>query len=104
MKNKTTKYRPLGPIPVISEVAKDIIQFKFKRTMTLGQCQIEFYKIMRKHGIKQGTPSHNEKGEEVGRLCNNFEWSMCKEMFIKSVGGFFTFEDLLGNVPKDLLK
>jgi len=51
---------------------------------------------MRKYGIKEGTPT---KG---GRLVNNFEWTMCSNLFQYQLNLFLTWEELIHGVPKDL--
>ena len=86
----------------IEEVAKELISLKFKDTYTLKQCREMFYKIMRKHGIKVGTPSFREDGEHVGMSCNNFEWTMCKMIFVQMMGAHFSFDEWTGKLPKDL--
>lgn len=88
----------------IREVSKDIIGLKFKKTDTLKDCMSKFFAVMKKHGIKQGTPSFNDEGKEVGRTCDNFEWTICKQMFIRQVESFFELDMLFGNIPKELLK
>jgi len=88
----------------IREVAKDIVGLKFKKTDTLKDCMNKFFAVMKKHGIKQGTPSFNDEGKEVGRTRDNFEWTICKQMFIKQVESFFELDMLFGNIPKELLK
>lgn len=89
----------------IRAVAKDILDLKFKRGDTLSSCLKQFYAIMRKHGIKQGTPTLNEKGEEYGRTCDNYEWTMCRILFESQLESFFMCENLFGkNIPKDLLQ
>lgn len=88
----------------IREVAKDIIGLKFEKTDTLKICMNKFFDVMKKHGIKQGTPSFNDEGKEVGTTCDNFEWTICKQMFMERVQDFFEIEMLFGNIPKELLK
>ena len=88
----------------VQRLAQDLLHLKFEETDTLKACEDKFYALVRKHGIKQGTPSYNERGEQVGRACNNFEWSMCRMMFIKMLGEFFTFREFLSEVPEDLLQ
>jgi hypothetical protein len=89
----------------ISKVAEDIIKIKFKRSDTLSSCLKKFYDVMRKHGIKQGTPTCNDEGEEVGRIVANFEWTMCYALFVKHITDFFTWEDIFSTkIPEDLLK
>jgi hypothetical protein len=85
----------------MSEVAKDIIGLKFKKSDTLGGCLKKFYAIMEKHGIKQGTANYNEDGQRVGRTCTNFEWTMSKDLFQTQVTLFLNFTDMF-NVPKNL--
>lgn len=110
MKNDSLKNEQQCTIPGvrrigdISEVAEDVIKLKFEKTDTLNDCMDKFFAVMKKHGIKQGTPSYNNKGEEIGRTCDNFEWTICKEMFIRQGGSFIEFEMLFGNIPKELLK
>ena len=43
-------------------------------------------------------------GIEVGRTCDNFGWTLCKNMFIKRIEDFIIMSMLLNNVPDDLLK
>ena len=83
-------------IKFMSTVAKDIILTKFKDGMTLLQVQKLFYKIMRRHGIKEGTKSGN------GRIVSNFEWTMCKELFIQTLDGYLKMEFFGFKTPRDL--
>lgn len=61
----------------------------------------KFFDIMKKHNIKQGTPSFNDKGKEVGITCDNFEWTICKQMFIKQMEGFLNLKCYLGIYQKN---
>ena len=88
----------------IRAVAKDIIELKFKKTDTLSDCNKKFFAIMKKHGIKQGMPYFNDEGKEVGTTCDNYEWTICRELFFSRIEDFFVLENLLGNIPKDLRK
>ena len=85
----------------MSEVAKDIIEIKLKKSDTLSGCLKKFYAVMEKHGIKQGTPTFNEEGKRVGRKCNNFEWTMSIGLFHTHVNSFLELQDMF-NVPKNL--
>lgn len=87
-------------IKFMSAVAKDIILLKFKPTMTLQQVESRFYRIMRKHGIKEGTKSGN------GRITNNFEWTMCQILFLQRVQDYFVMNRFFvgTGTPKDLLQ
>lgn len=83
----------------MSAVAKDIIHFNPKRKdLTQKQLMQEFYKIMRKHGIKQGT--WNKGGS--GRICNNFEWTMCLTLLVDTHNGNNLLSRLFGSTPSDL--
>jgi hypothetical protein len=82
----------------IKEISKEIIQIKFEGSDTLDDCMNKFYDVMRKHGIKQNTPSENG----VGVIGSNFEWTMCKVLFIDMVVQHFTLKDFFNGVPKDL--
>lgn len=86
------------------EVAKDIIQLKFSETDTLQQCLDKFFTVMLKHGIKEGTPTFNDDGQEVGRTMANFEWTICFQLFQSRIQSFIELHVLFGNVPKELLK
>lgn len=89
----------------IREVAKDIISIKFKRTDTIEMCDNMFFSIMKKHGIKQGTPTLNKEGKEVGRACDNFEWTLCMELYTSELRRSIQINMLFGDViPKELLK
>jgi len=84
-------------IRFMSAVAEDIIGLKFKPKMTLLQVQKLFYKVMRKHGIKEGTKSGN------GITIANFEWTMCKELFLSMLVSHFHIGPLCwAETPKDL--
>lgn len=80
-------------------VAKDIILFNPKGAdMTRKQAMSKFYKIMQKHGIKQG-----EWTEDGGRICNNFEWTMCLTLFNHTIQTNNMLQDIVGeNMPKSL--
>jgi hypothetical protein len=81
---------------IMENVAKEIIELKFKPDDTLQQCLNNFYKIMRKYGIKHG------KKENNGIRMTNFEWTMCQSLFYDRIHSFFIFNKLIYGVPKDL--
>lgn len=83
-------------ISIVSRVAEDIIKVKFKNKDTLGKVLNNFYKIMRKHGIKKGTKEGN------GVVMSNFEWTMCKELYFSMLISHFNIQSIMFNVPKDL--
>jgi cell shape-determining protein MreC len=87
------------------DVSKDILSLKFKRSDTFNSYLKKFYEIMRKHGIKQGKPTCNDKGEEIGHIVANYEWTAAYTLFLDQINKFFVWEDIFNNkIPKDLLK
>ena len=86
-------------IKFMSKVAKDIIGIKFRPNMTIKQTETLFYKIMRKYGIKEGTKDK----DGVGIICDNFEWTMCKTLFLYQFKFYIDLDRIsLFAVPKDL--
>lgn len=85
----------------MSDVARDIILIKFKKSDTLEDCFSKFYSIMEKHGIRKGIPTYNEEGEKVGRICNTYEWSMSLNLFITVLTKFMEMHDII-NTPENL--
>jgi len=81
----------------IAEVSKDIIEMKFKDDDTLSDVHRRFYDIMRKHGIKYGAKSGN------GVIGANFEWTMCYTLFVDQICHHFEWENMMGNIPDDIL-
>jgi len=81
-------------------VAKDIIFFNQKRKdLTHKQVMDAFYKIMRKHGIKQG--EWDKDGS--GRIMANFEWSMCLTLIMDTHNANNSCERLFNDkTPSDL--
>jgi hypothetical protein len=91
-------------IPLLENVAKDIIGMKFNDTMTLRECNNKFYKIMRKYGIKEGTPRFNENGKLISTQRTNFQWTMCRNLYMDTIISYMNMNELFGNsiLPKDL--
>lgn len=81
------------------EIAKDIINHNPypRKDYTHKESMHIFYKIMRKHGIKEGEWSGG------GRIVSNFEWTMCKALFLDTVMSNKNMSMLLGDTPNDLL-
>jgi|WetSurMetagenome_2_1015567.scaffolds.fasta_scaffold400804_1 hypothetical protein len=79
---------------LMSNVAKEIIKIKFKKTDTLDQCLKYFYKIMRKYGIKYGVKNG------AGVMCANFEWTMCKTLFLQRIVDYFDINELINGVHR----
>jgi len=84
-------------IEFIRTVAKDIIGIKIEYDDSINTMRKKFFRVTRKYGIKQGTK------DGKGVLRNNFEWTMCWNLFINVVIEFkIDWSDLLENTPKDL--
>ncbi len=82
----------------LSSLAEDIIKIKFKETDTARDMERKFFKVLRKHGIKKGRKSGN------GIIMNNFEWTVCRELFLDRVRSFFEWREFdSDNTPKDLM-
>lgn len=98
MKEGTIECKNMNKIRV---VAKDIITTKFLIKSEVIRINNRFYKIMRKHGICEGTRTKNR----TGRLCNNFEWTISRELFLNQVKDKLDVgASLLAlGIPEDLL-
>ena len=84
---------------VLREVAEDLIKTKFVTDKEITKILNRFYKIMRKHGICEGTLTKNKNG----RILNNFEWTMCKDLFVRKIQSDIEMAGLLGSLtPQDL--
>jgi hypothetical protein len=83
--------------PDMRKVAEDIITMKVGRDASVGSLEKEFYKIMRKHGIKWGkkTPKNS------GSIGANFEWTMANALFRDRIVGQIELNMLL-DFPEDL--
>ena len=83
----------------LREIAEDLIKTKFITDKEMAKILNRFYEIMRKHGICEGTLTQNKKG----RIINNYEWTMCRDLFIRRIQSDLDMADLLGDVtPSDL--
>lgn len=80
----------------MKEIAKEIIEIKFKQEDTIQDCMDNFYQIMHKYNIKEGTATEN------GRTVANYDWTMCLQLFKDMLSSHIDIEILLGNVPEDL--
>ncbi len=93
------KTKPCTNIEFMSKVSKDIIAIKVTEDKTIKQLFSEFYKIMRRYGIKQGTKNPNG----VGIIHDNFEWTICSSLFSSHICKTIWFFDLfVSEAPKDL--
>ncbi len=98
-KTKRTKKKNCRPAnrQFISKLAEDIINMKFRPATSLEQCLRMFYRLMRKHGIKEGTING------TGRSVNNFEWTMAQELFLARIRDYVQMDMLFcSKTPKDL--
>ncbi len=90
-------------IAFMAAIGEEIISFNSQyKDLTYKESTEIFYKIMRKYGIKEGTWNANGSG----RICSNFEWTMCKNLFRDTYIQNLTIIDILNfgeGVPKDLL-
>jgi len=84
-------------ISFMRQVSKDLIDIKITSRASFRSMKNEFWKIMRKHGIKRGT-----KSKDGSVLGNNFEWTICENLFLLRVQNLFMFDSALGNISKDL--
>ncbi len=87
-------------ITQLDKVAEEIIALRFAPEDTLQQCLDRFYVILRRYGIKQGTPAYNQAGEQVGINCNNYSWTMCWSLFLDTFRNEFVM--LSFSAPEDL--
>ena len=82
----------------IAAVYKDVNSIKVNINDSFKDLLEKFYKVMRKHGIKQGTWTENGS-----RLSSNGEWCMCYQVFRVRVDSEWMWFTLLNEPPKDLL-
>ena len=82
-------------IEFMHNVGKDIIAIKAENDKTIGELWDEFFAVMRKYGIKQCTKEGN------GMLGDNYEWTMCVDLFISSISNTIHLENWF-NIPEDL--
>ncbi|MBR9682617.1 MAG: hypothetical protein GOV02_02990 [Candidatus Aenigmarchaeota archaeon] len=78
------------------KVAEDIIKMPVNKRM-IKTLKEKFYNIMRENGIKEGEWSKNGNG----RCVANYEWTMCKTLFLNQIRGALEMS-LLFDAPKDL--
>lgn len=83
--------------PLLSAVAADLIDLKVKPTDSFATLQRQFYRIMRRHGVKQGT-----KTATGGILCNNPDWQGAQDIFLARVASTYEWEMTCAKTPKDL--
>lgn len=95
MKKKDNKEH----IEFMNKVAKDIIDIKIPNNdISILNLNREFYSIMRKYGIKQGTRSQDGNGI----ICSNPEWTICHVLYENMIQSKIQIFNFLRNIPKDL--
>ncbi len=82
----------------MASVSKDIINIKIDCGKSFEYVNNQFYDIMRKYKIKQGTRD-KKSGGIIG---DNFEWTMCRRLFLSCVQDYYSTSLLFEGVPKDL--
>jgi hypothetical protein len=90
--------KPSGTALALREVAEDITKMKIEGRDTLNGLQKKFFKILRKHKICKGSPS--ECG--TGTITNNFEYTICYELFLSKIKSFYEVRDILMVFPDDI--
>ncbi len=83
----------------LSLVYKDILAIKIEERTTIQKIADQFYEVMRKYGIKQGTWIENG----LGRAVANPEWSFALDALHKIIFNKVPLFFLFHNVPADLL-
>lgn len=79
-------------------VAHDLVNMPVNQKDTLVALRKRFYRIMRKHNVKQGTRLPD------GRIrCNNPEWQAAEDIYAQRVHSELNLMSLLNAVPNDLI-
>jgi hypothetical protein len=81
---------------MIRDIAKDIINIEINLSKSIYDALNDFYDVMRKYNIKQGTQVGN------GVLGNNYEWTICITLFYDQFMQKMQLERLFCNIPEDL--
>lgn len=71
----------------IREVSKDISSIKVTGDKTFNQLIKEFYAILAKHNIKM----HTKIKGKPGMTGANFEYTICKTLFVEQITSSFIF-------------
>jgi hypothetical protein len=87
--------------PVI-KAFKEVQKISIKPSKTIQDIMNEFYGIMRKHGVKQGTQSFNSDGSKGGIAMSSPQWIICQSALIENIKFGICMFNLTGNTPKDL--
>ena len=82
----------------LDKLYKELYGIKMNHNDTIESLVNQFYDIMRKYGIKQGT--WTGRGS---RLVSNAEWNICWQVFLNNYQSSLNLACLLHEVPEDLL-
>ncbi|MFA5586464.1 MAG: hypothetical protein WDA02_07975 [Saccharofermentanales bacterium] len=87
----------------MNDIAKEIISLKFNDTDTISDCKNKFYDIMSKYNISQTTPHYNDDGEVISRTGANYDWTMCKYLFLEMIQSQLSISMLFDdNIPQNI--
>jgi hypothetical protein len=92
------KKEPSNSIKFMRKISEELIKIQILDEKIQTEILDKFYTIMRKYGIKEGTITKNKSG----RVIANFEWTMCKHLFLDKLESEVKITSLLNDVPKDL--
>src|SRR5687768_3944523 len=83
----------------LGELFQDIRTINVTFNSTRQEQLNEFYKIMKKWGICQGTWT-----EGGGRSVANYEWTLCKDIFNSHVNSSYSILEIFDeNIPEEIL-
>lgn len=74
-------------------IAEELLLYKFTGKETLAEVYDIFIKIMKKHGILQGTPIYNKKGKKIAENRDRFEWTLYKTLWLSCVESWLNFRE-----------
>ncbi len=78
------------------EIARQIIETELPDEI-IQHIKAEFFQIMRANKIYKGESSKNS----IGTICDNFEWTMCKTLFLDVVRSHIEIS-IFFDTPKDV--
>lgn len=83
---------------LMRDIAKEILNIEIVTNKKISEYVEEFYDIMRRYGIKQGS----KDPEEAGTIGDNFEWTMSRTLFLEHMHMEILTYMLIHPVPEDL--
>lgn len=81
----------------MSKIGEEIIKLKIDMNKSFAENLEDFYAIMRKYEIYQGTLTGNGSVAMA-----NFDWTMCLNLYISQFDYAIKFHMMMDNVPTDL--